>query len=39
MNGERNAGNAGNEGNVIFRGMLLNIQGNVVKHSRECRKT
>ena len=42
-NGERNEENAGNGGNVIFRGMssnilrnILNIPGNVAKHSREC---
>ena len=31
--------NAGNRGNVIFRGMLPNIPGNVLKHSGECRQT
>ena len=35
-NGERNAGNAGNWENIIFRGMSPNIPGNVLKHSREC---
>ena len=30
-NGERNEGNAGNRGNVIFRGMSPNILGNVLK--------
>ena len=39
MNGERNAGHAENDGNVIFRGMLLNIPGNVLKHSGEFRQT
>ena len=32
-NGERNGGN------VIFRGMLLNIPGNFLKHSVECCQT
>ena len=36
---ERNAGNAGNSGNVIFWGMSLNIPGNVPKHSAECHQT
>ena len=35
-NGQRNAGNAGNRGNVIFRGMFSNIPGNVAKHPGEC---
>ena len=42
-NGERNEENAGNGGNAIFQGMssnilrnVLNIPGNVAKHSREC---
>ena len=39
MNGERNAGNAGNGGNVMFRGMSPNIPGNVAKHFGECHKT
>ena len=38
-NRERNAGNAGNWGNVISRGMSPNIPGNVLKHSRECPQT
>ena len=38
-NGERNAWNAGNVGNVIFPGMSPNIPGNVAKHSGECRQT
>ena len=36
--GEQNAGNAGNTGNVIFRGMSSNIPGHVVKHSVESMK-
>ena len=35
-NRERNAGNAVNRENVIFRGMSSNIPGNVLKHSGEC---
>ena len=45
MNGERNAGNAGNGVNVVirefrqtFRGMTPNIPGNVFKHYGECRQ-
>ena len=38
-NRERNAGNAGNRGDVIFQGMLANIPGNAVKHSWECHQT
>ena len=38
-NRERNVGNAGNRGNVIFQGMSPKILGNVLKHSWECRKT
>ena len=34
-NGERNAWNAGNVGNVIFPGMSPNIPGNVAKYSGE----
>ena len=37
-NGERNVGNAGNRGNVIFRGISPNILGNFFKHSGECRE-
>ena len=44
-NGERNAGNSGNGGNVIFLGMLpksrVNVAKhsvNILKHSRECRQ-
>ena len=43
---EQNAGNAGNQGNVIFGGMspsipgnVENMLGNVLKHSGECRQT
>ena len=32
-NGKHNVGNAGNRGNVMFRGMLPNIPSNVPKHS------
>ena len=35
MNGERNAEDAGNGGNVIFRRMSPNFPGNVAKHSGE----
>ena len=39
MDGERNAGNAGNEVNVIFWGISSNIPENVLKHYGECRQT
>ena len=39
MNGELNAGNAENRGNVIFWGMSSNILGNAAKHSGECCQT
>ena len=38
-NRERKAGNTRNMGNVIFRGMLSNIPGNVAKYSGECHQT
>ena len=37
-NRERNAGNAVNRENVIFRGMSSNIPGNVLEKSREYSK-
>ena len=38
-NGEQNVGNAGDRGNVIFRGFSPKILGNVAKHSGEYPKT
>ena len=38
-NGERNAGNARNRGNAIFRRMSTITPGNVAKHSEQCPPT